>query len=93
MGFCYRLTSSGLPSDIKTMFSTIYGDVSGIFTLICIVALSICFLGMLLCKDARKVEDFHQWRNRIFVTWIVFNILGSIAKYGENLTKNLNYKA
>lgn len=87
------MAMTSLPAALNQLFTQVYGDISGFFTLACIVAVSVCLIGMLLCKDLRKVEEFHQWRNRILISWVVFNFLGSIATYGNTLFANTKYSA
>lgn len=90
------LATSSSPDIItaaKTMFGKIYTDIAGIFTLLCVVALSACLIGMMFCKNGKVVEECREWRNRIIISWIVFNCLGSIFKYGEDLTSNTKWTA
>lgn len=78
-------------SAAKTILTTVYGDIKSIFTLLCIVALVICLIGMLVSKNSKMVEEFRSWRNRIVWSWVLFNVLGSIASYGDTIFSGYQY--
>ncbi|HAX52471.1 MAG TPA: hypothetical protein DIW17_13055 [Clostridiales bacterium] len=78
-------------SAANQIFRKVYTDLSGVFTLICVVVLAVCLLGMMFCRNGRLVEEFRSWRNRIIGSWIIFNVLGSIITYGETLFRNTKW--
>ena len=71
---------------------SVYSGISGIVTVAAAVAVGICSLGMILAKNQKTVEEFKAWRTRVFITWIVFFMLGAIVTFGEELTSGMNFE-
>ena len=76
---------------ISTALESIYSGISGIFSLVAVVAVAICSVGMLASKNQRTVEEFKSWRSRVIITWLIFNMLGILVNFGTSLTEGMQY--
>lgn len=77
--------NAGFVDIITNAIKKLYTDISGLFTLICIVVLVICLIGQMVSKNQRTVEEFKMWQKRVIWSWVIFNLLGAIARYGQEL--------
>ncbi len=77
---------------INTALSNIYTDIGGIVTALCAVGIAITLVLMMVSKNQRAVDGAREWRNRIIGTWLVFNALGTIVKYGSDLISGAGFK-
>lgn len=78
-------------SKISDALKRVYNGISGIITLVAAVAVAICTVGMMAAKNQRTVEEFKAWRSRVFISWIVFFMLGAIVNFGEDLVQGMKY--
>lgn len=76
---------------ISDALKRVYNGISGIITLVAAVAVAICTVGMMAAKNQRTVEEFKAWRSRVFISWIVFFMLGAIVNFGEDLVQGMKY--
>lgn len=76
---------------ISAALKRVYTGISGMVTLVAAVAVAICTVGMMASKNQRTVEEFKAWRTRVFITWIVFFMLGAIVTFGEDLVSGMGY--
>lgn len=86
-------TADGLFKDAARILTSVYDSIGSIFTLVCVVILVICLIGMMVSKNGKTVEEFRAWRNRVIISWVIFNCLGSFIKYGQEITKGLSWNA
>lgn len=84
--------AEGLFADARKILVSVYDGIGSIFTLACVVILVICLVGMMVSKNGKAVEEFRAWRNRVIISWVVFNCLGSFITYGSEITKSLGWK-
>lgn len=75
----------GFVDIITNAIRKLYTDISGMFTLICVVVLVICLIGQMVSKSQKTVEEFKMWQKRVIWSWVIFNLLGAIARYGQEL--------
>lgn len=76
---------------VKTVFEKIYADVALIFNPACVVALGICMVLIMVSKNNRHVEEAMGWRNNIIKAWVIFNCLGLMIKYGQELLRGFQW--
>lgn len=80
-------------SRITTSLKGVYNGIAGIITLVAAVAVAICTVGMMASKNQKTVEEFKAWRTRVFISWIVFSMLGILVTFGTELTAGMGYNA
>lgn len=68
----------------------IYNGIASIITIVAAVAVAICTVGMIASKNQRTVEEFKAWRTRVFISWLVFFMLGVLVTLGTDVTEGLN---
>lgn len=83
---------ANLTSAITKALSSVYTDISGIITALCAVGIAITLVLMMVSKNQRAVDGAREWRNRIIGTWLVFNALGTIVKYGSSLLTSSGFE-
>lgn len=76
---------------ISDALKRVYNGISGIITLVAAVAVAICTVGMMAAKNQRTVEEFKAWRSRVFISWIVFFMLGALVNFGTDLVSGMGY--
>lgn len=83
--------AAGLFTDAQNILKSVYAGIGSIFTLACVVILVICLVGMMASKNGKAVEEFRAWRNRVIISWVIFNCLGSFITYGKEITGSLGW--
>lgn len=84
--------TTGFWSKITTSLKSIYNGIAGVITIVAAVAVAICTVGMMASKNQRTVEEFKAWRTRVFISWIVFSMLGVLVTFGTELTDGMGLK-
>lgn len=74
---------------IRTALIRVYNELAGMITIVAAVAIAVCTIGMMACKNQRTVDEFKAWRTRIMITWVVFFMLGAIVNFGGELVKGM----
>ena len=50
----------------------VYGKINGGITLLCVVFITICLIGMTISKNQKTVDEFRAWGKRIAWAWVIF---------------------
>ena len=81
----------GAGSDIWTWLDfalkDLYDKLLSVSTIAACVAASVCLILMNFSTDDRAVATSCAWLKRIFLSWVILNVLGFIMTYLVNLTQ------
>lgn len=69
----------------------VYGKINGGITLLCVVFISICLIGMTISKNQKTVDEFRAWGKRIAWAWVIFFTLGSIVQYLQTVLVDYSF--
>lgn len=97
--FCFIMFSLLIMPTLAADTTTVAGEwvakiaqvVVPCFNSICVLAAGITIMQLLISKDQRTVNGAYKYMGIIFITFIIFNLLGSILLFVDKAVPAVSY--